>query len=150
MGQARYAEGMTSCIPSMSEIHEQMTLIASSKIAEADIASQARNAATYAGQGIQTGAASAGNVINNFVEGSDKAATKRNVEPEKKDFWDSFGAAPQGPSQDKQDFWDEFSSAGEARAQGKTIGTGAAKKPSGIGTSAVKKAKKEDEGWGDW
>jgi ADP-ribosylation factor GTPase-activating protein 1 len=86
------------------------------------------------------------------VEGDDRQQTRRGgVEPEKKDFWDSFGAPPAGPSKDKQDFWDEFSSAGEARAQSKPVGSMASKKPTGIGTSAVKKTTKtEDEGWGEW
>lgn len=139
------------------------------QLAEADLATQARNTATYMGQGIQSGATVAGGALNRFVEGDDhqNSSTRRGVaEPEKKDFWDSFGAppkgpaedkkdfwdefgaAPKGPSKDKQDFWDEFSSAGETRNQ--TIGTGAAKKPSGIGTSAMKKTKKEDDSWGDW
>jgi ADP-ribosylation factor GTPase-activating protein 1 len=99
----------------------------------------------------------AGTQFNRFVEGdsSTQPATsgRRNAEPERKDFWESFGAAPKGPAQDKQDFWDEFSSAGETR----TGGGMERKKPSGIGTTAVKKSggaggkggKKDDE-WGEW
>ncbi|KAJ4294188.1 Zn finger-containing GTPase- Activating Protein for ARF [Kalmusia sp. IMI 367209] len=120
------------------------------KLAEADIASQARNTAGFVGQGIQSSAAAAGTTFNRFVEGSDAPLSGRRggAEPEKKDFWDSFGAPPKGPAEDKKDFWDEFASAGESKAQ--TVGA-AGKKPSGIGTSAMKKpAKKEDEGWGDW
>ncbi|KAF2187504.1 ArfGap-domain-containing protein [Zopfia rhizophila CBS 207.26] len=139
------------------------------KLAEADLASQARNTAATLGQGIQSGAGVAGNAFSRFVEGDEHSPYKRNVEPEKKDFWDSFGAAPKGPSEDKKDFWDEFgaapkgpsqekhdfwdefASAGEARSQTKAGGLGATKKPSGIGTSAMKKSgKKDDEGWGDW
>lgn len=30
------------------------------------------------------------------------------AEPEKKDFWDAFGAAPGGPAAEKKDFWDAF------------------------------------------
>jgi ADP-ribosylation factor GTPase-activating protein 1 len=105
------------------------------------------------GQNIQTGTTAAGTAFTRFVEGDEHpASTNRNVEPEKKDFWDSFGAPPSGPSADKKDFWDEFSSAGETKTQNKSLGTGAMgaqKKPSGIGTSAMKK-KKEDETWGDW
>lgn len=121
------------------------------------------------GQNIQSGATAAGGAINRFVEGDDHShpSSSRNVDPERRDFWDSFGAAPKGPSadkkdfwdefgaaptgpsKDKQDFWDEFASAGDSKT--KNIGTGAAKKPSGIGTAAVKKTgKKEEEGWGDW
>jgi ADP-ribosylation factor GTPase-activating protein 1 len=98
------------------------------------------------GQGLQTGVATAGTTFNRLVEGSDGTATssRSRAEPEKKDFWDSFGAPPSGPASDKKDFWDEFSSAGGA-------GAAAAKKPSGIGTSAMKKpAAKKDEDWGEW
>lgn len=133
-------------MPNISILYRQLTI---HQLAEADIASQARNTAGLVGQGIQSGVANAGTTFNRFVEGSDSGAYSRapGREPEKKDFWDSFGAPPKGPSEDKKDFWDEFSSAGESRAQ--TVG--ASKKPSGIGTSAMKKpAKKEEDGWGDW
>lgn len=71
------------------------------------------------------------------------------LEPEKKDFWDSFGDAPKGPSRDKQDFWDDFAAVGDQVAQ---------KKPTSIGTSAMKKpgaggggpSKKDEDSWGDW
>ncbi|KAF1917214.1 ADP-ribosylation factor GTPase-activating protein 1 [Ampelomyces quisqualis] len=119
------------------------------KLAEADLASQAQRTAGTLGQTLQSGVANAGTTFNRFVEGdSSFSATRSTREPEKKDFWDSFGDAPQGPSKDKRDFWDEFSSVGESRMQEK-------KKPSGIGTSAVKKSgggqgKKEDGDWGEW
>lgn len=126
------------------------------QLAEADIASQARSTAGTLGQTLQSSAANAGTAFNRFVEG-DNASNARYtaVQPERKDFWESFGAAPSGPSKDKQDFWDEFASAGEARTSG---GLGEKKKPSGIGTSAVKKTapgpgpagKKDDDSWGDW
>ncbi|KAF2015526.1 ADP-ribosylation factor GTPase-activating protein 1 [Aaosphaeria arxii CBS 175.79] len=131
------------------------------KLAEADIASQARNTAGFLGQGIQSGATNAGNAFTRFVEGDDNrhasSGANRSVEPDKRDFWDSFGAAPKGPAPEKKDFWDEFSAAGESRA-GDSSGAGASllgnkSKPSGLGTSAMKgpsSRKKEDEGWGDW
>jgi len=98
------------------------------QIAASDLASQARAAALQAGQGIQSGAKGAAESLNKFVEGQDgSAAGRRNVEPERKDFWDSFGA-----------------SAEEA-------------KPTGLGTSAIKKSgggtgasKGKDDGWDDW
>lgn len=108
------------------------------------------------GQTIQTSAANAGTAFNRFVEGESSNNTRRGVEPAKKDFWDDFGAPPKGPSNDKQDFWEEFASAGEARAN-MTAGVGQKSKPSGIGTSAMKKsnapgpaASKKDEKWEDW
>jgi ADP-ribosylation factor GTPase-activating protein 1 len=122
------------------------------QLAEADLATQAQRTAGTLGQTLQSGVANAGTTFNRFVEGDSQSSTSR--EPAKKDFWDSFGDAPKGPAKDKQDFWDEFGAAGEAR-------TGAMqerKKPSGIGTSAVKKGgsasgsggKKEDGEWGEW
>ena len=75
---------------------------------------------------------------------------------DKQDFWDEFGAPPKGPSKDKQDFWDEFGGAASERGglmSGGLGGAGASKKPSGIGTSAMKKSGgggKKDEDWGEW
>ncbi|KAL5114588.1 Zn finger-containing GTPase- Activating Protein for ARF [Pleosporales sp. CAS-2024a] len=123
------------------------------KLAEADLATHAQRTAGTLGQTLSSGVASAGTTFNRFVEGessTSSSSNRRTVEPEKKDFWDSFGDGPKGPAKDKQDFWDEFSNVGEQRAMEK-------KKPSGIGTSAVKKgsvsgaaAKKEDGEWGEW
>ncbi|RMD42846.1 hypothetical protein DV735_g2289, partial [Chaetothyriales sp. CBS 134920] len=82
-------------------------------IAATDFASQARSAALAAGQGLQSGAKTAADSFNKFVEGQDtpagQAGGKKKFEPERKDFWDSFGAAAEPV------------------------------KPSSIGTSAVKK-----------
>lgn len=127
------------------------------KLAEADLAAQARSTAGTLGQTLQSGVATANTQFTRFVEGDDSSSTARRgaPEPERKDFWESFGAAPKGPAKEKQDFWDEFASAGEAR----TSTTMEKKKPSGIGTSAMKKsggsgsmggsAKKDDE-WDKW
>lgn len=107
-------------------------------------------------QTIQSSAANAGTAFNRFVEGESSNSTRRGAEPAKKDFWDDFGAPPKGPNSDKQDFWDEFAGAGEARAN-TTSGLGQKPKPSGIGTSAMKKssgsgpaAGKKDDKWEDW
>ena len=105
------------------------------------------------GQTIQTSAANAGTAFNRFVEGEPSGNARRGGEPPKKDFWDEFGAAPKGPGKDKQDFWDEFAGAGEPASA--TLGQ--KPKPSGIGTSAMKKssgsappAGKKDDKWEDW
>lgn len=125
------------------------------KLAEADLATTAQRTAGTTFQTLQSGVANAGTTFNRFVEGDSSSSntTRRAVEPEKKDFWDSFGDAPKGPSNDKKDFWDEFSSVGEQRMN--TVEQ--KKKPSGIGTSAMKKtgatggaAKKKDDEWGEW
>ncbi|KAF2875124.1 ADP-ribosylation factor GTPase-activating protein 1 [Massariosphaeria phaeospora] len=137
------------------------------KLAEADLASQARTTASLVGTNLSSGATGAATAFNRFVDGEDQhpgsgntgASKPRGAEPEKKDFWDTFGAPPKGPPKEKQDFWDEFAGAAETRQAGSGTGAGAgagllggggaaAKKPSGIGTSALKK--KSEEGWGDW
>jgi ADP-ribosylation factor GTPase-activating protein 1 len=130
------------------------------QLAEADIASQARTTAGTLGQTLQSGVVNAGTQFNRFVEGdsSTHAPTsgRRNAEPERKDFWESFGAAPKGPAKDKQDFWDEFADTAETRASAPAGME--RKKPSGIGTSAVKKSgggaggmgEKKDGEWGEW
>lgn len=81
------------------------------------------------------------------------------AEPEKKDFWDSFGRDPAGPPREKRGFWDEFAQAGEARMQQARQPGAGGKGPTSIGTSAMKtgggSGKKEDGGgggdaWGEW
>jgi ADP-ribosylation factor GTPase-activating protein 1 len=87
-----------------------------------------------AGQGLQSGARGAAQSFNKFVEGQDEraaaaaAGAKGGVEPERKDFWDSFGQGGGGGA------------------------------PSSIGTSALKKTtspaanpprKTKEDGWGD-
>lgn len=107
--------------------------------------------AAQLGQGIQTGTKTAAESFNKFVEGDERLAPRGGKGPasDKRDFWDSFGEAPQGPSNDKKDFWDSFAAAGETAAQKKSA-------TSSIGTSAMKKPasgpqqKSGDDAWGDW
>ena len=100
------------------------------QIAAADLAAQARSAALAAGQGIQSGAKGAADSLSKFVEGQDEragqVAGRKQAEPERKDFWDSFGVEkePAKPS---------------------SIGTSAMKKPSG----GTQPPKKKEDGWGD-
>lgn len=136
-----------------------------SQLAEADLTTQARQTALNIGQGANT-------AFTRFVEGADgpsshPSSTSRSAKPEKAEFWDSFGEAPQGPSKDKQDFWDSFGEAPQGPSKEKQEfwdsfgGAGGAaekeKKGSGnVGTAAMRKtagaggaAKKDDE-WGEW
>ena len=103
-----------------------------SQIAETDLAAQARQTAATVARGAQTGAKSAADGFNRFVEGnaSGSGGAYRDVpiDESKKDFWDSFA---------------------EAGAQRQT-------KSSAVGTSAIKKAgggpgmgRKDDE-WDKW
>lgn len=127
-----------------------------------DFASQARQFGTNLGSGLQHTSRGLNDQLNRFVDpehasggSSGGAATSgsRGVAPEKKDFWDSFGADPTGPPKEKKDFWDDFAAAGEAK-------TAQQQKPRNVGTSAMKNssssnsgpaAKKDDDGgWGDW
>ncbi|KIX09520.1 uncharacterized protein Z518_00600 [Rhinocladiella mackenziei CBS 650.93] len=101
-------------------------------IATSDFAAQARNAAFAAGQGIQSGAKGAAESFNKFIEGQDEKASTvaaaKKVEPERKDFWDSFGA----PS--------------ESNKTTSSIGTSAMKKTT---TTANPPMKTKEDGWGD-
>jgi len=138
-----------------------------SQLAEADLAQQALMAATQVtqtvGQTAQFATKNASETFNRFVEGGDARPSRRGeaVEPEKRDFWDSFGAAPAGPSKDKQDFWDSFGASPEPVIGGAlssravkpaTVGTAAMKKStngSGSSGTASRKDGQEDE-WGEW
>ena len=115
------------------------------QIASSDFAAQAQKAAFAAGQGIQSGAKGAAESFNKFVEGQDdkasSAAAGRKADPERKDFWDSFGQ-PEG-----------FKSLGGASGGGGGGGGGS----NSIGTSAMRKTtnptanppRKKEDGWGD-
>ena len=70
------------------------------------------------------------------MEGSEGGNTKSpTVEPERKDFWDSFGGNASGP-------------AGSSMLAGATTPSG--KKGSSIGTSAMKSGSKGEEGKEGW
>ena len=130
---------------------------------ETDFAAQARAAAVQAGSLAQQGARGVNEQFTRFVDpdagtpGTSSSASARGVggaEPEKKDFWDSFGQAPAGPPRERREFWDDFSAAGEAKVQQGNKGSTAS-----IGTSAMKTnapaaggavGKREEEGWGGW
>lgn len=104
-------------------------------IASTDFAAQAQKGFATVSSGVASGAKGATEQFHKFVEGQDSAAasaasrggSKTNIEPEKKDFWDSFGQSDNSPPP----------------------------KPSSIGTSAMRKTtstdakKKKDDGWGD-
>ncbi|MCJ1410837.1 Zn finger-containing GTPase- Activating Protein for ARF [Ptychographa xylographoides] len=64
------------------------------KLAEADLATQARMTAAAVAQNVQKGTKGAADQFNKFVEGAgDGGSPGRDaVQPEKKDFWDSFGS----------------------------------------------------------
>ncbi|KAH0555945.1 hypothetical protein GP486_006109 [Trichoglossum hirsutum] len=101
------------------------------KIAEADLAAQARLTATQLGQNIQSTTKYTAESVSRFVETQSTApsrGTYATVDGDKRDFWDNFGRAPEG----------------------------GASKPSAIGTAAMKKggpggvvAASKDDGWDD-
>ena len=102
------------------------------QLAEADLATQARLTAAAVAQNVQKGTKGAAEQFNKFVEGSgDGSSAQRAVEPEKKDFWDSFG-----------------SPTATNRSQSPLAGGSTAKKSSTIGTAAMKGGGGKEE-WGD-
>jgi ADP-ribosylation factor GTPase-activating protein 1 len=129
----------------------------------ADLAAQAKQLGSNLGTGLQHTSRGLNNSLNSFIDpehnsnqqasGSRTSGTRGGAAPEKKDFWDSFGADPAGPPKEKKDFWDDFAAAGEAKTQQ----TQQQAKPRNVGTSAMKssssssQSKKEEDGtWGDW
>ena len=110
------------------------------QIAEADLATQARLTAAQVAQKVQTGTKGAAEQFNKFVEdsggaGGAKGASRSTKEPERKDFWDSFGAP-----------------AGEEQGSVNKLNVGS--KPSAIGTAAMKSGVKDktgdDDKWEDF
>jgi ADP-ribosylation factor GTPase-activating protein 1 len=131
-----------------------------SNLQSADLAAQAKQLGSTLGTNLQQTSRGLNQQINSFIDPEHQSATRTSgtrsggpaAVPEKKDFWDSFGADPAGPPKEKKDFWDDFAAAGEAKTQ-QTQAT-----PRNVGTSAMKAssssragAKKEEDGtWGDW
>lgn len=96
------------------------------QIAETDLAAQARLTAAQVAKGAQTGARSAAENFNRFVEGNGEGG----------------GARRQVPlDESKKDFWDSFAEVGAQRSG--NIGTGSVKK---AGAEPTKK----DDAWADW
>lgn len=128
---------------------------------EGELAANAQRWTTQIGSQAQQGVKGLGDQFNKFVDpehpatgSSGVAGRQRSAAPEKQDFWDSFGQAPEGPPQEKKDFWDDFAAAGEAKTQAQqakptSIGTSAMKPSSGSGSGGAAK-KEEGDGWGEW
>lgn len=126
-----------------------------------DFAAQAKQFGTNLGSGLQHTSRGLNDQFNRFVDpehsGAGGAGGSRSaVAPEKKDFWDSFGADPAGPPKEKKDFWDDFAAAGEAKAaqqqpKPRNVGTSAMKNAGSSGAGGPAASKKDDDGgWGDW
>ncbi|KAI9726592.1 MAG: Zn finger-containing GTPase- Activating Protein for ARF [Chrysothrix sp. TS-e1954] len=88
------------------------------KLAESDLAAQARLNAANLGQSLQKSSKSAADSFSHFVEGTEEQRPRTlsssagpGPDEDKKDFWDSFGAQPEGPPREKEDFWESFGEA---------------------------------------
>jgi len=116
------------------------------KVAESDLAAQARIAAANVAKGAQTGAKSAADGFNRFVEGNGGTGGG------------SGGGAYRSMPLDesKKDFWDSFAEAGAARQTGgggagsSAIGTGAVKKSGASAGGGAAKGKTDEDNWDKW
>ncbi|KAI9751137.1 MAG: hypothetical protein M4579_006189 [Chaenotheca gracillima] len=117
------------------------------RLADGELAARTRMTAAQLGQNLQSSTASASAQFNKFVEGEDAPSRTRGggpgKEPERKDFWDSFG---------------DGSGAGGAPEERSSIGTSAMRKGGGggmtgfgggtaAGTGGAKGKMKGEEGW---
>ncbi|KAL8686118.1 MAG: hypothetical protein Q9218_007337 [Villophora microphyllina] len=123
------------------------------KLAEADLTTQARQTAAQVAQNIQTGSKNAAEQFNRFVEDSSSsgpsslshsrqnAGSSRStkVEPEHKDFWDSFGS----PAAEDHGTAPARGVIGEMSGSGRN--SPAPGKANAIGTAAMRKGPKERE-----
>ncbi|CZT07979.1 related to ADP-ribosylation factor GTPase-activating protein [Rhynchosporium agropyri] len=117
-------------------------------LADSDIAAQARIAAANVAKGAQTGAKSAADNFNRFVEGNGGSGGG------------GSGAYRSMPlDESKKDFWDSFADAGNSRmaaqggvggSGGSAIGTGAVKKSSSSAPAAKPKGKLDEDNWDKW
>ena len=85
-------------------------------------------------QNAQKATKGAAEQFSRFVEGEGSASSSKTVEPEKKDFWDSFG------------------SPGEPTKKGSTIGTAAMKGGASgdAGGKGLGGGGKGEDGWEEW
>ncbi|KAL8758935.1 MAG: hypothetical protein Q9184_003779 [Pyrenodesmia sp. 2 TL-2023] len=132
------------------------------KLAEADLATQARLTAAQVAQNIQSSSKTAAEQFNRFVEDSASARpnptsrTRAAAEPEKKDFWDSFGSpvaednhtAPTVKSQVRS----TMSGRNSPSKQPERASPAPTPKPNAIGTAAMRKTgkEKEEDKWEDF
>ena len=65
-------------------------LLMAGQLTEVDLATQAKLTAASIAQNVQKGTKGATDSFTRFVEGAE-SNQKSGVQPEKKDFWDSFG-----------------------------------------------------------
>ena len=128
---------------SAKQVNDSYIVPTAQKIAEADLAAQARTTAMMVGQTVQTGAKGAAEGFNRFVEDSGAVGIggrrgrgiRAPLDESRKDFWDSFGGG------------EGDNPAGKSKAQASAIGT-AAMKNGGSGAQAGSKALKErGDGW---
>ncbi|KAI9050647.1 hypothetical protein LZ554_005804 [Drepanopeziza brunnea f. sp. 'monogermtubi'] len=109
------------------------------KVAESDLAAQARIAAANVAKGASVGAKNAADGFNRFVEGNGAGGGSGG----------SYRSVPIDES--KKDFWDSFADAGVQRQGGSAIGTSAVKKNGGgNGNGGVAKGKLDDADWDKW
>ncbi|KAL8731822.1 MAG: hypothetical protein Q9181_004169, partial [Wetmoreana brouardii] len=127
------------------------------KLAEADLATQARLTAAQVAQNIQAGSKNAAEQFNRFVEdsgpapGAGSSKPRAAVEPEHKDFWDSFGSpAAEGNAAAKPAQRSGMSGGISPVRQGRA--SPAPAKPNAIGTAAMRKGakEKEEDKWDDF
>ncbi|KAI4175924.1 MAG: hypothetical protein LQ346_007982, partial [Caloplaca aetnensis] len=147
------------CVP-----EDAHTDLYGSQLAEADLATQARLTAAQVAQNIQSSSKNAAEQFNRFVEDSgsghpDSTSRPRGAaDPEKKDFWDSFGspvaednshaASTVKPQATKNTVSGRNS---PIKQQGRAS-PAPATKPNAIGTAAMRKTgkEKEEDKWEDF
>lgn len=148
----------TSLTRTAKTVNESYIQPTAKTIASSDLAAQARLAAMQAGTGLQNSAKTASESFNRFVEGQEHPARSgAREEPERKDFWDSFGAnaaaggAEAGKARPSSIGTAAMKTAGSTAAGNGPLsggsGSGAASTPGGGGPPA---AGKGDDGWDDW
>ena len=130
---------------SAKDLNEGWIQPTAKRVAESDVAAQARGVAGQVVDGVSKGGQGAMEGLNRFIEGDEGTgrqgarSVKRDVEPERKDFWDSFGGGSSGG----------FAGMGplsKTPSASSTIGTAAMK--SG-GAKAGGKGGQDDE-WEEW
>ncbi|KAL1995154.1 hypothetical protein VTN49DRAFT_1341 [Thermomyces lanuginosus] len=123
-------------------------------LAESELAAQARIHAAQISQNIQTGARGAAEQFTRFVEGPSETggarSTRRDFEPERKDFWDEFSnIASQSHHRPKRSSGAIGTTAMRSTPPPVTTSVGSRSTLAPSGTASTTKDQEKDE-WDDW
>ncbi|KAF3935011.1 hypothetical protein ABW20_dc0102354 [Dactylellina cionopaga] len=121
----------STVVKGAKQVNEGLVQPTAKMIAESDITNNVQRTALQVGSGIASTAKSGADQFNRIIDQQTRGNYSA-IQPEKKDFWDSFG----------DDDWDD-----KPAAKNSAIGTSGIKKTGSV--SGGPAGRKSDDGWGE-